>query len=356
MTRHGSQLESLKFMDVKFIAIAFAFVALAGCGGGDDESSPPPPPQPSADLTPSTLPIVVGGKGTVELLAGSFAGVCGTQDGSGEQAQLGEAGAITIHQGKVLLADAGCGQTVPSRIRSIDVVNGTTTTFYAPKALLTSPAYPTGIVVDSNENVFVVDGINLITRRGTSIAPPIQIGKGSGIWKATPTGMKIFAGVEKVNRVDGVGLDAGFIRLNGLAIDSEDNLFTNDFGKLRKITQKAEVSTLDFSYSLTTPFIFYSGEIYGYRNGGNSLTGIESGNSLGEVRVPYTNIFLVDKSGNAYSAPLQNDPSTFYRRAAGATTFEPILENVMNLHSAALDDEGRLYIKQGNTIIKVTLN
>ena len=90
-------------------------------------------------------------------------------------------------------------------------------------------SYPYGIAIDSNDNLFVTDTGNAVIR------------------KITPTGVvTTFAGTVGTDGFkDGTGIDAQFNAINGITIDSNDNLFVVDKynSVIRKITPSGEVTT-----------------------------------------------------------------------------------------------------------------
>ena len=82
-----------------------------------------------------------------------------------------------------------------------------------------------GIAVDGKGNVFVT-------------------GKNGKIIKITPEGKaELFAGGGR-NGKDGIGKEAGFSDTEGIAIDSEDNLYIADRQRIRKISPDAVVTTI----------------------------------------------------------------------------------------------------------------
>ncbi len=100
-----------------------------------------------------------------------------------------------------------------------------------------------GIVADSKGNVFVT-------------------GKNNKIIKITPQGKaELFAGGGRNGR-DGKGKEAGFNDTEGIAIDSEDNLYIADGTRIRKITADGSVTTIAGT------------KISGYRDGDRSDCGL----------------------------------------------------------------------------------
>ncbi len=90
-------------------------------------------------------------------------------------------------------------------------------------------SYPSGIAIDSSDNLFVTDTTN------------------NKIRKITPAGVvSTIAGGDSNGSTDAVGTDASFNFPSGIAIDSNNNLFVTDAGnnKIRKITPSGVVSTI----------------------------------------------------------------------------------------------------------------
>ncbi len=91
-------------------------------------------------------------------------------------------------------------------------------------------AASSGIVVDSKGNAFVT-------------------GNNGKIIKITPAGKaELFAGGMR-RSPDGNGKGAGFVDLEGIAIDQSDNLYVADGSRIRKITPDANVITIAGSYT-----------------------------------------------------------------------------------------------------------
>ena len=87
---------------------------------------------------------------------------------------------------------------------------------------------PTGIAIDSNNNLYVADTGNHIIR------------------KITPTGnVTTIAGSGVAGNTDGTGTSAKFSAPRGIAIDNNDNLYVTDYNnhRIRKITPTGIVTT-----------------------------------------------------------------------------------------------------------------
>jgi gliding motility-associated-like protein len=99
-----------------------------------------------------------------------------------------------------------------------------------PAALATFGA-PTGVVVDSQGNVFVADNTGNTIRKITTVG--------------TVSTVTTFAGSSTIGSADGVGILAQFNKPYGLAIDANDNIYVTDQGNntIRKITPAGDVTT-----------------------------------------------------------------------------------------------------------------
>jgi sugar lactone lactonase YvrE len=119
---------------------------------------------------------------------------------------------------------------------------------------------PSGIVADSQANLFVVDVSNHVIR------------------KITPAGVvSTFAGDGSSNILDGTGTAAEFGQLFAITIDSGDNLYvTESTGAIRKITPAAVVTTLVGT--------------------GNSDQSVDGPSTISEVGQPVA--IVVDANGN----------------------------------------------------------
>lgn len=93
-----------------------------------------------------------------------------------------------------------------------------------------SLCHPAGVVVDSNDDLYVVDANLHVVRKVT-----FSTGE-----------MKTIAGSSSCGGTDGVGVNASLCRPRGIAIDAKNNLYVADTGNstIRKITPDGVVSTV----------------------------------------------------------------------------------------------------------------
>ena len=171
--------------------------------------------------------------GVVATLAG-VAGSRGTNDGSGSSARFNSPYGIAVDgAGTVYVADSE-----NNTIRKITPAGATSTMAGSPGIPGTANglgnnarfSHPAGIAVDSATNVYVADSYNYTIRKITV----------SG-FVSTIAG---FAGSSGID--DGVGTNARFFPLEGLAVDSLGNLYAADAynATIRKITPSSVVSTV----------------------------------------------------------------------------------------------------------------
>jgi DNA-binding beta-propeller fold protein YncE len=134
--------------------------------------------------------------------------------------------------------------------------------------------HPAGVVVDKNDDLYVVD-TNLHAVRKVTFSPPE---------------VKTIAGTLSCGGVDGLGKEASFCRPRGIAIDAANNLYVADTGNstVRKITPEGVVSTIAGKAGVS-----------GYADGGmapdntstarfNEPTGIAFDNLTGDLYVADT--------------------------------------------------------------------
>jgi sugar lactone lactonase YvrE len=110
---------------------------------------------------------------------------------------------------------------------------------------------PTGMVIDSKGNLFVTDSGNYVIRKVSTSAPACDCINSGGV---TPN-VTTFAGtVGATGYVDGPATTALFNYPAFIAIDSHDNLYVTDNGRIRKITPGGVVSTLTVGWG-PTPYL-----------------------------------------------------------------------------------------------------
>ena len=171
--------------------------------------------------------------GEVTTFAG-LSDVSGTSDGMGGAARFNSPfGVVVDGSGNVFVADQG-----NHAIRKISP-SGNVTTFAGLAGVLGSVdgtngtarfQFPSGLAIDSNDNIYVADTGNDTIR------------------KITPDGVvTTFAGSAGVaGSADKKGTSATFYHPFAIAVDANGNLYVADFGNdtIRKITPSAVVSTL----------------------------------------------------------------------------------------------------------------
>lgn len=146
---------------------------------------------------------------------------------------------------------------------------------------------PSGIVEDSNGNLFVADQENCSIR------------------KITPSGStSTFAGSTTCGFADGIGSNAAFTSLAGMAIDASNTIYAADSNSVRKITSAGVVSTL----------------------AGSSSRGAADGTGSSATFYGINGI-VVDGNGNVFVADTSNfmirkiSPAGVVTTIAGSTTF-----------------------------------
>ena len=207
--------------------------------------------------------------GNVTTLAGN--GKYGFADGAALSAEFRTTAGLAVDgQGNVYAADcynnsirkitqAGVVSTLAGGTQGYLDATGTSAEFWLPR----------GIAVDAQGNVYVVDCVNEFIR------------------KITPAGVvSTFAGNGQSGLVDGPAANAEFYLPDGLAIDTQGNLYVGDESNnvIRKITPAGVVST----------------------TGGNGIAGFVNGvGKNAEFNEPWG--VAVDAHGNVYVCDLGNN-------------------------------------------------
>ena len=169
--------------------------------------------------------------GHVSTFAGS--GTKGDRNGPGSVAQFSSPKGITVDcQGNVYVADSSnhrIRKVTSKGLVSTLAGNGETGYRDGP-GIAAQFYYPTGVAVDNQLNVFVVDTMN------------------NSIRKVTPEGyVYSFAGSQDRGYRDGPAFRAQFNYPTGIAVDPQGSLFVSDTGnnRIRKIIRKRIQSAYD---------------------------------------------------------------------------------------------------------------
>ena len=201
---------------------------------------------------------------TVSTVAGTTPGYF---DAPGEFAQFsGVTGICADNTGNIYLVDSG-----NNRIRKIDTTNDNMVSTFAGSGVEgyedgigTTAAFagPNGICIDTQNNLYITDFWNYKIR------------------KITPAGVVTTVAGTTQGFTDGNGITAKFGYLEGICIDSQNNLYVADAGnhKIRKITPTGIVSTV-------------AGTISGYLDGAGSV-----------AKFDYPNGICIDSNNNLYVA------------------------------------------------------
>ncbi|MDB6028482.1 MAG: repeat containing protein [Verrucomicrobiales bacterium] len=268
--------------------------------------------------------------GIVTTIAGT--GLAGYVNGVGTNALFNEPAGLTIdHDGNLYVVDCSnhCIRriTPDGNVSTIAGIgpqgNGGYADGIGTNALF---GFPWDIVIDSTGNLFVTDTFNTCIRKITPV-----VSAGSTNWTVTT-----FAGNNLVflgQHVDGMGTNAYFTFVHGIAIDAADNLFVTEANSdnIRRVTPAGEVTTL-------------AGGTSGYADGtGNearfySVVGLAI-DELGNLYVADAGNHVIRKGWNATAKPvLAFDPpvSTNGVMQLGFTVMTGTVTNLTLLETSQL--------------------
>ena len=183
---------------------------------------------------------------TLSTLSGT-AGVSGSSDGPRQSALYYNPSGLAIDSdGNLFIADAA-----QHRIRMLDPEGNVTTIAGSDSGYVDGAgpnarfAFPSALVVGSDDNLYVADRINHVIRKLERPGSP------GGIWVVTT-----FAGSGRPGFFDGNGAVSMFNEPQGLAAGPSGDLYVADVNnhRIRRISKRGKVST-------------YAGSRGGYRNG-----------------------------------------------------------------------------------------
>jgi N-acetylneuraminic acid mutarotase len=245
-------------------------------------------------------------QGLVTTLAGN--GTPGFANGSGTNAQFNDIAGLAIDlSGNIIVADRG-----NHRIRSItpagvvSTVAGTGVEGFADGDASTAQfAFPSGVAVDANNNIYVAD------RGNNRVRKILMFGY-----------VSTFAGNGTAGDDDGIGTAASFNGPIHVAVDRWNNVYVSCFfGRLRKISPQANVTSIvvenmfGFFGDLAVDSVgnlYVSVMVNGDINYVNKVTAgatftRAAGSSLGyvdgygeEAKFYYVSGLTLDKNGNLY--------------------------------------------------------
>ena len=272
--------------------------------------------------------------GVVSILAGASA-FHSFADGTGTAAKFNSPQALVADSsGNVYVADRG-----NNRIRKITSA-GVVTTFAGSATLGTANgtgtaatfSRPSAITIDSSGNLYVIDAF-----------------AATQIRKITPAGVVTsFAGqVGVTGSTDGTGTAARFGGIQGIAIDSSDNLYVTDTSnfKIRKITSAGVVTT--FAGSGTTGTLDATGTAASFQNISNIT--VDSSGNLYVVESTAQTIRKITSAG-VVTTLAGSGTSAYVDGTGTAASFQQI-------GGITVDSSGNLYVTEsggGNTIRKIT--
>ncbi len=217
----------------------------------------------------------VGPKDSVSTLAG---GPEGYLDAAGTLARFSHPNALVFDsQGNLYIADSG-----NHAIRKLSPLGQVTTLVggtagYADGPLIAARLFnPKGLAIDAQDNLYVSEG-GLVTDGGMTRFH---------IRKITPAGWVSTLAGSSQGQADGPGATAAFLRPEGLAIDSQGNLYVADTGnhRIRRVSPDGRVST-------------FAGSVQGYADGIGSAARLDGPADI-ELDPATGNLYVSEYQGN----------------------------------------------------------
>jgi hypothetical protein len=285
-----------------------------------------------ADFGNFTIRKVTAG-GVVTTLAG-MASQFGIEDGIGSAARFnGPAGVAVDSGGNLYVADR-----LNNMIRKVMPGGVVTTLAGAPQfgsddgfGSAARFTYPVGVAVDSGDNVYVADEYNQIIR------------------KVSPDGMvtTLAGGVGVVGSTDGTGSAARFNYPRGVAVDTAGNVYVADTSNntIRKVTPTGVVTTLAGKAGQTLESVDGIGSAARFY----SPNGVAS-DSDGNVYVADTGNYTIRKITPAGVVTTLAGTAGSY----GTTDGTGQMARFMGPLSLTLDNDGNIYVTEWTTIRRVT--